>query len=339
MKFTVNFIVIIAIFSLSAIPVTAKPIDGLFTANQVCSLYQSKNKKTNPDDLQTQAGQNYQVKEYLGKLNTPDWLRVKTDANQSKLRWVSAECGSFKANKYNSKQDTWQSHKNPSKCNSPNEYDGFVLALSWQNTFCEFNQRKRECRGLINNPELSANSEFSLHGLWPNKTSCGKKYGFCSNVTQKSRSFCDYPALSLSNSVRQKLNGNMPSAQFGTCLQRHEYWKHGACMTDSANRYFEVSLGLVEQFNASEFVKGFIKPQIGHQVNRQDFIGAFEKSFGKNSQHKLTLICQRGILKEVQLSLSKQVTTVDNLSLLLQQGKNAVKGNCPFAFIIDKSGY
>jgi len=40
-----------------------------------------------------------------------------------------------------------------------------LLAISWQNAFCQTHQNRRECRNV--KPSAYSASHFTLHGLWP----------------------------------------------------------------------------------------------------------------------------------------------------------------------------
>jgi len=40
-----------------------------------------------------------------------------------------------------------------------------LLAISWQNAFCEMNKYKKECKNM-DSKDFGA-SNFVLHGLWP----------------------------------------------------------------------------------------------------------------------------------------------------------------------------
>ena len=42
----------------------------------------------------------------------------------------------------------------------------------------------------------------------------------------------------------------MPSVAEGSCLDRHEWYKHGTCQTDwNADQYFDTAVRLVKEFN------------------------------------------------------------------------------------------
>ncbi|MCL1038878.1 ribonuclease T [Shewanella submarina] len=316
-----------------SLPVLAAPATGEFIADKACPLYQSKNKKTNPGNQMTAPGQRLEIREYLGQAQAPEWVRVNTSASSSPARWLSTSCGQLKG--FTPKGQNAKASKSHSggSCNAPDQHDSFVLALSWQPAYCAMGGKsKRECRALSLNPLADAHSEFTLHGLWPNKASCGTKYGYCGQVSRKPKSFCDYPRLKMSADVRDALEEVMPSAEYGTCLQRHEFWKHGTCMTDSADEYFAVSVTLINQLNQSEFVQQFIDRNIGSKVTRSAWQQAFDSSFGQGAHRKLKLQCRSGILTEVQVQLP--VSLDAPLPQLLKQAANAQRGSCPSTFRI-----
>ncbi|MGI2258461.1 ribonuclease T2 family protein [Shewanella sp. GXUN23E] len=309
------------------LPALSAPADGVLAATETCPLYQSKNKLTNPGNLQTTAGRQYQITEYLGRPQAPQWFRVRTTATETPLRWLSADCvdvQQFSAHKADNKKQT-------GNCNTRAQQDSFVLALSWQPAFCDLNGRdKTECRMLDANPEAIAHRQFSLHGLWPNKSSCGVKYGFCGEVKTKPRTFCDYPALSLSSDVRTQLEQVMPSARYGTCLQRHEYWKHGSCMTAQPDEYFAMSAKLINQINSSSFVTEFIARHRGEKVSREQWQQAFDSSFGQGAHRRVKLQCHKGLLTEVQMQLPLNLDAP--LRELLTRAEPTHKGSCPSKF-------
>ncbi|MCF1430858.1 MAG: ribonuclease T [Shewanella sp.] len=317
-----------------SLPALAAPASGEFVADKACPLYQSKNKKTNPGNERTTPGQHYEIREYLGSAQMPEWVRVNTSASSSPARWLSTRCGrlqGFAAKGQNGKAGSGAKTHESGSCSAPDQHDSFVLALSWQPAYCAMGGKsKRECRALTLNPLADARSEFTLHGLWPNKASCGTKYGYCGQISRKPKFFCDYPKLALSGEVRDALEEVMPSAEYGTCLQRHEYWKHGTCMTDSADEYFAVSITLLNQLNQSEFVQQFIDKNIGTKVTRKAWQQAFDASFGQGAHRKLKLQCRKGLLTEVQMQLPLNLDAP--LTELLTRAEQIHKGSCPSKF-------
>jgi len=193
-----------------------------------------------------------------------------------------------------------------------------LLAISWQNSFCETHRKKRECRN-VPATAYSA-SHFTLHGLWPqprNKVNCrGEKKVF------------------LEKKLYQKLIEVMPAAKSG--LHKHEWKKHGTCYGKKADRYFEDSISLVEKINNSEVQKLFAK-NIGKSLSKKSIMLAFDKSFGKGSGRKVKMMCHKGLISELQINLSGEITPNSDISKLLKSAKNA-KGGCRKGKV-DKVGF
>ncbi|MGL6123082.1 MAG: ribonuclease T2 family protein, partial [Shewanella sp.] len=299
-------------------PGLAAPATGEFVADKRCELFQSKNKQTNPDQWQSNIDEHYPVLEILGNSAKPDWLRVRTHAVKSPMRWISGDCGQYlshvagnhlstaattvkpaqtsTASDIKAKnRDSLKEHGTPEKrqgdqCQIGGEFDANVLALSWQSTFCElYGRRKAECRALSQTPESSQWQHFSLHGLWPNKQQCGTRYGYCSTVKLQPNDFCAYPEFELHPSVRKNLQDVMPSARYGTCLERHEWWKHGTCRSQDPNEYFLVATQLTQAVNASAWVQKFIHDNIGKSVRKSALNQSFDRSFGEGAHTKMSL--------------------------------------------------
>lgn len=355
--------------------VMAAPATGEFVADKRCELFQSKNKQTNPDQWQSNIGQSYAVVEILGQQHQPDWVRIRSDASLSPLRWIRGNCGQYHAqgtdkpttaasmkdartqndhhtvtNKTavvasstasdidakNAKTDQDKSSGN--QCQIDGNFDSHILALSWQSTFCElYGRKKSECRALSKTPEASQWQHFSLHGLWPNRQQCGKSYGYCASVKQQPSDFCRYPDIALTSSVRKNLEAVMPSARYGTCLERHEWWKHGTCRNQDPNDYFALAAQLTQAVNASSWVSDYISQRIGQKVTKTEMNQAFDNSFGKNAHTKMSLECAKGLLNEVRISLPKELKNSDSLPSLLAKAGKAGKGNCPERFTIDNA--
>jgi len=221
----------------------------------------------------------------------------------------------------------------------PGKFDYYVLALSWQPAFCETRPDKTECVSGDKNGFGARN--FVLHGLWPSvRKNSGDKYEYC-NVSEKGmrRNWCDLPALKLSEAVRNRLSTFMPGS--ASCLQRHEWYKHGICSGLSADEYYALADKLVRMVSETKFSK-FISANIGRYVRRNAVLKAFEKEFGKGSSSFLELKCKSAnrikFLTEVRIYLQKDLSESDRLKDLLPEYKIRVRGGCPRKFKIDKAG-
>ncbi|MEL4421180.1 ribonuclease T [Shewanella algae] len=317
---------LILLLWLLPVGIMAAPFSGELLIDKACPLFQSKNKGTNPGQLYSSPGQRLVIVERLGQ-DTPSWFRVKTSAVQSPLRWIAADCGQLQAGALPTEPQTQNA------CNLADKYDSHLLALSWQNAFCESRgSSKAECRS--QSADRFDASHFSLHGLWPNKRSCGISYGYCGKVKHKPDNFCDYPAIELSEALSQRLGRVMPSHAYGSCLERHEWWKHGICRDESAEAYFSLALRLTTEVNQATPLLNLLQQNIGAKIATASLRQAFQQSFGPESNHKLSLKCHQGMLTEIQLSLPAKIDN-SNLKALLEQAPRIAPGNCGNYMLID----
>ncbi len=193
-----------------------------------------------------------------------------------------------------------------------------LLAISWQNAFCQTHQKKRECRN-VKADHFSA-THFTLHGLWPqprNNTYC--------KPTKK---------LWLEKSLYNELLQVMPAAKSG--LHQHEWKKHGTCYNTTPERYFKDSIALLKQINDS-YVRDFFVRNIGKQLTIKQVQLAFDKAFGKGSGRKVKMQCKSGLITELQINLDGDIATTPSLTQLL---KNApmVRNSCQKG-LVDRVGF
>ncbi len=193
-----------------------------------------------------------------------------------------------------------------------------LLAISWQNAYCETHQNKRECRNV--NFKAYSSSNFTLHGLWPqprSKINCkGEK------------------KVWLNKELYKELKRVMPGVKSG--LHKHEWKKHGTCYGKSADLYFEDSISLLKQVNNSSVRDLFVK-NIGKTLTKKEVMMAFDKSFGKGSGRKVKMMCKNGLIIELQINLDGEISKSGNLSKFLKNASHA-KGGC-LKGKVDRAGY
>jgi len=193
-----------------------------------------------------------------------------------------------------------------------------LLAISWQNAFCQTHQKRRECRN-VKFGDYAA-THFTLHGLWPqprNKVNC--------RGSRKVR---------LEKSLYQELLKVMPAAKSG--LQNHEWKKHGTCYGKSADAYFEDAIALVKQINASAVRELFAK-NVGKTITSKNVMMAFDKAYGKGAGRKVKMMCKKGLITELQINLNGEINPKSPLDKLLKKARNA-KGGCKKGKV-DKAGF
>ncbi len=223
-------------------------------------------------------------------------------------------------------------------CQVPNKEDSYKLAVSWQPAFCQSHQSKPECK--ISDTQAYQASNFTLHGLWPNKQDCGANYGLCGEYKQQVKSFCDYAPLPMKPEKVKQLGQVMPSVAEGSCLDRHEWYKHGTCQTDwDVEHYFDTAVRLVKEFNNND-IRTFLLSNMGKTVSTTNFLKVVDKSFGKNASKRLSLGCDKqGLLVDVFINLPKQITEKATLASLIQQAPESFNNRCGQSFTIDAIGF
>ncbi|KTD22734.1 ribonuclease, T2 family [Legionella lansingensis] len=311
------FLSFLPLFSFSSIVVTGK-----FEANKSCPVYVSKNKKTNPDNLFVKPSERYEIRE-INCPENPDWLRIEIPNIKQPLRWVSAECGEYS---YQAKGKT--------TCEQlPDLADSYILALSWQPGFCQTygsEAGKPECK------TLSADSyqanHLVLHGLWPNQDICGQNYGFCG--TEQKKNHCDYSPVNLTTTVAQELRQFMPSYAAGSCLERHEWNKHGSCQARSSDAYFSLAIRLNREVNQTVFGQ-FLSEHVGETVVREQLREMMAKSFGPDAKYKVYLGCKNGMLVDIYIQLPALIPQDEPLLSLVKKAPEFMHyDSCPTAIII-----
>ncbi|SDY94794.1 ribonuclease T [Nitrosomonas sp. Nm33] len=332
-RMSAAFRLLVLILGISSVfPSWADKVNGTFSAQQSCPAYVSKNKLTNPDQTTLQVGENYQTLE-VNRPDRPGWYRIIVPGAHPKERWVSADCGQFQTEQ----GAGTRAGAGNNVCNTAGRADSYVLALSWQPAFCETKPQKPECQ--ITDPVSYQAQHFTLHGLWPNQQQCNKEYAFCGEVTDQKKNFCDYPAIKLDADSQAALAEVMPSVTAGSCLERHEWHKHGTCQaTWSMEEYFDLSVDLTRQFNEAGMAD-FMNRKIGQQVRTEDFLNRIVAVLGPAARDRVKLKCEQGMLVEVQISLIADLARGKELEQLIAQAPKQTPSTCKEAFFVDPIGY
>ncbi|WED43048.1 ribonuclease T2 family protein [Legionella cardiaca] len=281
-------------------------VDGSFEARKSCPVFLSKNKKTNPDNYMVQPSQIYVIKE-VNRPIKPDWLRIELPNEEHSLRWVSTECGEY----------SFQARGKTTCEQLPGLADSYVLALSWQPGFCQtygYELGKPECLKLTAD-SYQAN-HMVLHGLWPNQQICGEHYGFCGVRIKEHH--CDYPEVNLSDKVAQTLRQFMPAYAAGSCLERHEWNKHGSCQTLSSDAYFALALRLNQEVNQTALGQ-FLHEHVGDTIRREELREKVRESFGKETSRKVYFGCKNGILVDIYIQLPALISSTESLAVLISK--------------------
>lgn len=211
----------------------------------------------------------------------------------------------------------------PNECNTQGAIDSVVLAMSWQPAFCEEKASKPECQlSQFLSPDSYQANNFTLHGMWPNKNSCGQNYGFCGEVKTSAKDFCDYPEVSIvSHNVERELLFVMPSKAAGSCLDRHEWHKHGTCQSLDSSKYFHRAVRLLRNFNKSKTASLIRKYINRSDMKKADLLKSLDDSFGKEASKQFVIVCKGNKLTEIQVNL-----TASSLDPKMEESKMTIKG-------------
>lgn len=311
------------------------PASGEFTATQACEAYQSFRRKTNPGEVRLDIGQSYPVFE-LNVREATTWYRLRIDDATPAERWVYFECGTAELGAAGTGSNGGDADDRES-CNTPGREDSYVLALSWQPAFCETHRDKPECA--VTEPESYQATHFTLHGLWPNKRSCGTHYGWCGEYSRGRNPFCLFDPVPMQDTTREVLGKVMPSAAHGSCLQRHEWYKHGTCQTTwDADSYFLTAMWLLREFNANGMA-AFMERNTGESVPSEAFFDAVDDAFGPDAHRRLQISCREGKLVDVYINLPDDFPVDASLGDLMQLAEPNFRNRCGTQFEIDPIGF
>jgi ribonuclease T2 len=219
--------------------------------------------------------------------------------------------------------------------------DHYVLALSWQPTFCEFNADKPECRSL--KPGSFAATRLAIHGLWPDSHE-NKRLRHCGVdaavvALDEPARWCQLPEPELKPETRAALDLAMPGVR--SCLDRHEWIEHGTCAGVDAEGYFATTLRLAAAVRASP-LGDLLAANVSREVPRRKLIEAFDAAFGAGSAKALTLLCKpsgtKSLLIEIRIALERSAADGDLDGADLRLAGTGSRGSCPAMILIDPVG-
>lgn len=226
-------------------------------------------------------------------------------------------------------------------CDDRPPIDHYVLALSWQPTFCQFNADKPECRSL--EPGSFAATRLAIHGLWPDSRG-NKRLRHCGVdpavvAMDEPERWCALPMPELSPGTRAALDRAMPGAR--SCLDRHEWIEHGTCAGVDAEGYFATTLRLAAAVRESP-LGDLLAANVSRELPRRALIDAFEAGFGPGTGQALTLLCKpaggQSLLIEIRIALERSAADGALEAHDLRLAGTGVRGSCPAMILIDPVG-
>lgn len=283
-------------------------IEDQFVAEEACEAVQSIRRGTNPGNIRLTPQAIYPV---IGK-NREDashYLLKIAGANPP-TRWVPIQCGQL------------------SNAPAPGNPD-YLLALSWQPSFCETKPNKPECQSQT--AERFDAAHLVLHGLWPQP----RQNIYC-NVSDdlieldKDQRWSELPPIDLSEETSRELAIKMPG--FASNLHLHEWYKHGTCYSNSPEEYYRESIVLLDQINQS-LVRDLFADNVGNFLSSTEIRAEFDEAFYEGAGQKVQVQCQKDIdedrnnmVVELQVNLKGNIESDTSIAGLLQAGPTVPEG-------------
>ncbi|NVK29414.1 MAG: hypothetical protein HWE20_00325 [Gammaproteobacteria bacterium] len=211
------------------------------------------------------------------------------------------------------------------------QFDQYVLALTWHPGFCTGRDGKPECRQM----DTFATEEFVLHGLWPDEVSyCN--VGVQSESLSKSGQWCEIDVLPAEDQYFEvpAKRSLMPGSHERSCLDRHEWVKHGTCSGLDFDEYYDLSLALVSRFAESK-TSDYVAANRGRRVGRAAFYRVVAEDFGRDGAWKVQAICNDDRLTEVRLMLRADVEPNATFTQWVSGDAERYRAKCGSEFFID----
>jgi ribonuclease T2 len=289
-------------------------ITDSFKAKTNCPALESIRKGNNPGNIQVVRGNTYPV---VGKNKTDaSYYLLEIDGAQ---RWVGQQCGQLLS--------AVPGVSEPGANNGASKRD-YVLALSWQPSFCETHQGKKECKTQTSSRFDATN--LTLHGLFPEPN--GNFYcGVSSENKQldKDKRWSELPPVQLSAATTKALTEKMPG--FASNLERHEWYKHGTCYGATPDEFFQDAILLQDQINNSDVQKLFAA-NVGKKITGEQIRASFDRSFGAGTGKKIAVECGKEtprLITELQINLVGEIKPDTSIKTLLASAKDKGGNSCP----------
>jgi ribonuclease T2 len=162
-------------------------------------------------------------------------------------------------------------------------FDFYVLSLSWSPSYCEAegeDANRQQCQG-------GRPYAFVVHGLWPQ---------FDRGYPQD----CRTSEADVDRDSLRELYEIMPSAG----LIRHQWKKHGSCAGLSQDDYFQVLRAARDKI---AIPPEFARLEAYRTVKPSDVEASFLQSNPGMSGDGMAVTCDRRLLREVRICLTKQL--------------------------------
>lgn len=151
--------------------------------------------------------------------------------------------------------------------------------------------------------------------------------------------WCALPALETDDQTRTELQKFMPGSL--SCLDRHEWLKHGTCSGLAADAYFDLATRLTEGFAATGLAT-YLRSNVGKEVPLRRLVDAFAAEFGAGAGAALDVTCRRwdghAYLVELRLALKPDAIDKPLTGKSLFVGNRERRETCAKTVVIDPAG-
>lgn len=121
----------------------------------------------------------------------------------------------------------------------------------------------------------------------------------------------------------------MPSFKYGSCLERHEWNKHGSCQILSANEYFSLAMRLTQEADATLFGQ-YVRENQGRTVRLAYLRDKIAETFGRKNSRKVYLGCKNGVLVDIYIQLPALIPQNESLEFLVDKAPDyKYRDSCP----------
>jgi len=274
-------------------------------ATQECAAFNNMKHSSNTNNIELKVGKKYRILQ-----NNKGQILTLIEGERVAQRWVDEGCFLDASKKVEEKKSVVKEKVTTSTLAKSTSKQN-LLALSWQNAFCQTHQYKKECKAM-SKKDFGA-THFVLHGLWPqprNNQYCKvskKEIG-----KDKNKQWNKLNNLDLNSTVRKNLSMLMPG--YNSNLHKHEWIKHGTCYGTDANNYYFNAMALLTQVNESALQKYF-KLNIGKQVRLKEIRKVVDKAFGVGSGKHVTMNCNKGLVTELWFHIGGSESNIKGLLL------------------------
>lgn len=276
----------------------AEAFAAALVAERDCPATVAIKRDDNPGEVRLRSGDSYRV---LGRDRAKaTYYLLRIEGARPVDRWVAATCGRLEGGSESGGADPRGEGPPGAPVARGSTGGHLVLAASWQPAFCERRDRAPECRNLSEGHPQAR--QFSLHGLWPQPIGnvycgvAGRERGL-----SESGDWGRLPAPDLDGETRQGLAERMPGIL--SHLDRHQWTKHGTCYGADADTYFDHSMALLDELNASG-VRALFESNLGQRVRATQVRDAFDRDFGAGAGARVRLVCNDGgLITELRIGL------------------------------------